>query len=90
MNGKEALKLAILEYEKDLKFDENNQWVKDVLKGLKKCQQELEKLEVVIEILKDDLYVYEKADYCLSVNGSLEYQKLTKQEYELLKEVLEG
>ena len=34
MNSKEALKLAILEYEKDLEFDENNQWVKNVLKGL--------------------------------------------------------
>ena len=34
MNNKEALKLAILEYEKDLEFDENNQWVKNVLNGL--------------------------------------------------------
>lgn len=55
MNSKEALKLAILEYEKDLENDENNQWVKNVLKGLKKCQQDLdqlEKLKKVIDFLK--------------------------------------
>ena len=55
MNSKEALKLAILEYEKDLENDENNQWVKNVLKGLKKSQQDLdrlEKLEKVIKFLK--------------------------------------
>ena len=37
MNSKEALKLAILDSEKDLEEDENNQWVKNVLKGLKEC-----------------------------------------------------
>ena len=46
MNSKEALKLAILEYEKDLEFDKNNQWVKNVLKGLKECQKDLERLEI--------------------------------------------
>ena len=54
MTSKEALKLAILEYIKDLKTDENNQWVKNVLKGLKECQKDLErleKLEKVFEIL---------------------------------------
>ena len=45
MTSKEALELAILEYEKDLEFDENNQWVKNVLKGLKECQQDLDQLE---------------------------------------------
>lgn len=45
MESKEALELAILEYEKDLETDENNQWVKNVLKGLKKCQQDLDRLE---------------------------------------------
>lgn len=45
MNSREALKLAILEYEKDLEFDENNQWVKNVLKGLKECLQDLDRLE---------------------------------------------
>ena len=59
MNSKEALKLAILEYEKDLEFDENNQWVKNVLNGLKECQQDLE----VLEILKKHLYYDNKTHF---------------------------
>ena len=47
MTSEEALKLAILEYEKDLETDENNQWVKNVLKGLKECQQDLEVLDIL-------------------------------------------
>ena len=45
MTSKKELELAILEYEKDLETDENNQWVKNVLKGLKKCEQDLNELE---------------------------------------------
>lgn len=45
MTNKQALELAILDYENNLKTDENNQWVKKVLKGLKEVKQELEKLE---------------------------------------------
>ena len=41
MTSKEALELAIEEYEKDLEYDVNNQWVKNVLKGLKECKQDL-------------------------------------------------
>lgn len=64
MTGKEALKLAILEYEKDLETDENNQWIKDVLKGLKECQQDLKVLEILniikrfmmigVDVIRDD------------------------------------
>ena len=50
MTSREALKLAILEYEKDLEFDKNNQWVKDVLKGLKECQQDIEVLEIIKKV----------------------------------------
>ena len=60
------------------------------LKIIEKDLERLEKLEKVTKILKDNLQVYEKADYCLSVNGILEYQKLTKQEYDLLKDWLEN
>ena len=45
MTGKKELGLAILEYEKYLETDENNQWAKDVLKGLKKCEQDLNELQ---------------------------------------------
>ena len=63
-------------------------------KHTKKCKETIEKdldrLEKITDILKDKLSVYEKAHYRLSVNGSLEYQKLTKQEYEILKDWLEN
>ena len=45
MNSKECLELAILEYEKETIDDENNQWVKNVLKGLKQIKQDLEQLK---------------------------------------------
>ena len=47
MTSKEALELAIIEYEKDLEFDENNQWVKSVLQGLKDCQKALDVLDII-------------------------------------------
>ena len=63
-------------------------------KHTKKCKEtikkDLDRLEKITDILKDKLSVYEKAHYRLSVNGSLEYQKLTKQEYEILKDWLEN
>lgn len=67
MTSKEALELAILEYEKDLETDENNQFVKDVLKGLKECQQDLETLNII----KRSIYNKEIHKYKLSkiLNG---------------------
>ena len=70
MNNKEALKLAILEYEKDLEFDENNQWVKNVLTGLKECQQDLE----VLDIIKRSIYSKEIHKYVM-------YEKLKGQKF---------
>lgn len=57
---------------------------KAVIKDLKR----LEKLEEAIDILKDELWLYENGDYRLSVMGSHDYQALSKMDYELLKEVL--
>ena len=69
MTSKEALELAILEYEKDLEFDENNQWVKNVLKGLKECVQDLE----VLDIIKRSIYSKEIHKYVM--NEKLKGQK---------------
>lgn len=104
MNSKEALKLAILEYEKDLEFDENNQWVKNVLKGLKECQQNLvclEKLTKAIDILKEVLnmgFIFKFGEN-IGNGGYISITKIDcnnativnirKEEYDLLKEVLE-
>ena len=62
MNSKEALELAILEYEKETIDDENNQWVKNVLKGLKKCKQDLERLEKLEKFKKLCLTKYVPLD----------------------------
>lgn len=69
MTSEEALKLAILEYEKDLETDENNQWIKNVLKGLKKCEQDLE----VLDIIKESIYSKEIHKYVM--NEKLKGQK---------------
>ena len=105
MNSEEALELAILEYEKDLEFDENNQWVKNVLKGLKKCQQDLvclEKLEKAIDILKEVLNkdLIFKFGENIPNGGYISITKIYcnnttivnvgKEEYDLLREVLEN
>ena len=83
MTSKEALKLAILEYEKDLETDENNQWIKDVLKGLKDGQQDLE----VLAMLKKYLY-YDNENHFIKM------VQIRKQifnfDYEDLKEWLEN
>lgn len=68
MNGKKALELAILEYEKDLETDENNQWIKNVLKGLKEVKQDLEVLEILnnysfIDTILKNNYVDIPCDY---------------------------
>ena len=63
---------------------------KEEYETIKKDLDRLEKLEKCIDILKDNLFIYKKDNYRLSVNGSLEYQEVTNQEYELLKEWLEN
>ena len=89
MTSKEALKLAILEYEKDLETDENNQWVKNVLKGLKECQQDLEVLEILkrksvdIHLIKDIMIDNIRFDY-------YPYDNLTNKEFNKIKEWIEN
>ena len=83
MTSKEALKLAILEYEKDLETDENNQWIKDVLKGLKDGQQDLE----VLAILKEYLY-YDNENHFIKIKPIR--KSVFNYNYEDLKEWLEN
>ena len=48
MTSKEALELAILDSEQDLRDDiYDNNWVKSVLQGLKDCQRALEVLDII-------------------------------------------
>lgn len=53
MTSKEALELTILDYEKLLETVENDQRDKDVLKGLKECQQDLEILNIIKRTICD-------------------------------------
>lgn len=69
MTSKESLELAILEYEKDLETDENNQRIKDVLKGLKECQQDLE----ILNIIKSS--IFNKVIHKYVLNEKLKGQK---------------
>ena len=83
MTSKEALTLAILEYEKDLETDENNQWIKDVLKGLKDGQQDLE----VLAMLKNYLY-YDNENHLVRMKSIR--KNVFNYNYEDLKEWLEN
>lgn len=58
-----------------------------IIKEIEKDLDRLENLEKAIDILKDNLHLYKGLFNCLSINGGHEYQALTDQEYELLKEV---
>lgn len=63
MTSKEALELAILDCEQDLKDDiYDNKWVKSVLQGLKDCQQDLE----VLDIIKRSIYSRETHKYVMN------------------------
>ena len=96
MASKEALELAILEYEKETIDDENNQWVKNVLKGLKECRQNLDKLEKVKEILKKkyfhtlDITTDDYQNYwCMCNNESINPNEIaTKEEYYFVQDYL--
>ena len=83
MSSKEALKLAISEYEMDLENDENNRWVKAVLKGLKECQQDLE----LLEMLKNYLY-YDNENHLIRMKSIR--KTVFNYNYEDLKEWLEN
>ena len=70
MNSKEALELAILDCEQDLRDDiYDNKWVKSVLQGLKDCQRALE----VLDIIKNSVYSKEIHKYVM--NEKLKGQK---------------
>ena len=70
MTSKEALELAILDTERDLKDDiYDNKWVESVLQGLKDCQKYLE----ILDIIKRSIYSKEIHKYVM--NEKLKGQK---------------
>lgn len=100
MNSKECLDLAILEYEKETVYDENNQWVKNVLKGLKEVKQDLDRLEQLkkaIGILKHKFEIIicknifpitaTKHSIGFKINNDGVWAYLAQEDCELLEEV---
>lgn len=90
MTSKEALKLAILEYEKDLETDKNNQWIKNVLKGLKECQQDLEMSEIFKKHISIRIESLNMGNVCIK-NESIRYNGLdlditNEEEYNKIKD----
>ena len=92
MESLEALELAILEYKKDLEEDSNNQWVKNVLQGLKEVKQDLERLEELKKVIKflSKYFEVDKVNKCYWFNMGEWCINLTKEQYDLLKEVLDN
>lgn len=89
MNNKQALELAILEYEKDLETDENNQWIKNVLKGLKEIKQDLDRLEKLEQFV--DIYKNTNQRFTMFIQSKSSNLPNPTLEQELLrKEVLEN
>jgi len=50
MTSKEAVELARREFETDFEYDENNEWLKRVIRGLKEAEKDLDKLSQLEDI----------------------------------------
>ena len=83
MTSKEAVKLARIEFEKDLEYDENNQWLKNLIPALEQTEKDLEVLEILRKIFKLDLFIYSRDE----IDNNIECAG--KQIYHLAKHVLE-
>lgn len=51
MTSKEAVELARREFETDFEYDENNEWLRRVIEGLKQAESDLEILEILKHII---------------------------------------
>lgn len=89
MISKDAVELAYIEFQKDFEEgEETNQWLKNVIDGLKQAEKELKVLEIIKEHFnfdKDDIF---EMDY----KGKHYYmffgRPIKKEKYDLLKKVL--
>lgn len=97
MTSKDAVKLAYIEFQKDFEEgEETNQWLKNVIEGLKQAEKDLEALEIIKKKLIDvqdiiyttDDYELYKA-YCEGKEYADEYI-CNEEEFKLLKERLKN
>ena len=84
----EALELAILEFSKDLEEDTNNQWLKNVIQGLKEAKQDLERLEQLENRINNKIKELESEKFCYEMNGNDFSAHILRVQIKLLKEVL--
>ena len=83
MKSKEAVKLARIEFEKDLEYDENNQWLKNIIPVLEQAEKDLE----VLEILKDS--ITDKEAHMIVMKDEIT-EKMKGEEFMILHYTIKG
>lgn len=89
MTSKECLELAIKEFEKEQEEDQNNEWLRRAIKGMKVCKQDLE----ILDILKRKIYMSEVKDLggtILSQTIGFNLSSNVDKDFEKIKEWLEN
>lgn len=89
MKSKEYLELAIIEFEKEQYDDPNNEWLKSVIKGMKECKQDLERLEKLEKIIRDYCYIDNFNDGEIIRMCCEENEESNTKDFVFLKDVLE-
>ena len=78
MSGKEAVKLAYIEFQKDFEDgEETNQWEANVIEGLKKAEKDLEMIDLLKKYKKYVLPNYELLQFN-KINEVAELYKLDR------------
>jgi len=96
MTSKEAVKLAYIEFQKDFEDgEETNQWLKNVIEGLKQAEKELEVLEIIMKRQMDVKDIIDTTDYyelyqayCIGKGYADEYI-CNKEEFNKFNKVIE-
>lgn len=89
MKSKEYLELAIIEFEKEQYDDPNNEWLKSVIKGMKECKRDLERLEKLEKIIRDYCYIDNFNDGEIIRMCCEENEESNTKDFVFLKDVLE-
>lgn len=83
MESKEAVGLAYIEFQKDFEDgEETNQWLKNVIEGLKQAERDLEVLEIIKKGFSKNFLAERLKDAYLR-------DDLNDEDYEKIKEWLE-
>ena len=89
----DALERGIIEFEKNLEDDPNNEWLKRTIAGMKKCYSLLkaQEQEKVLEIINEkEVNISSLKAYDLEEYNMIYENKLTQEEFDLLKRWMEN